>query len=168
MRQALRHRVDCSAMPPSEPSRYVAASFDQLLVVRWRDYRPDDLAAVRRRIAEMHRMLARPILYLSLIPDSPRVFSEAERAALADYLRDLLACGCGVIHHVIDGEGFVASSRRSIVTNMALATARPEVFETHATLEDALAEIAGLLGRVPSELIADAKARGLAFRRSGP
>jgi hypothetical protein len=152
-------------MPPSEPSRFVTATFDQLFVVRWRDYRPEDLASVRRRIAEVRRAIARPVLYLSLIPDSPHVFSEVERGVLVEYLRSLLADGCGGIHHVIDGEGFVASSRRSIVTNMALATKRPAVFKTHATLEDALAEIAPVLRRDPAELIAEARARGLAFPR---
>jgi hypothetical protein len=152
-------------MPPSEPSRYVSASFDRLFAVRWRDYRPEDLAAVHRSIAEMHRIVARPIIYLSLIPDSPRVFTETERFMLGEFLRELLTSGCGAIHHVIDGAGFVASSRRSILTNMALATAQPAAFKTHATLEDAIGDIAVVLRRVPAELLADAKARGLAFPR---
>jgi hypothetical protein len=152
-------------MPPSEPSRYVAANFDHLYAVRWRAYRMEDLQAVRRRIAEMHRILRRPILYLSLIPSSEYVFSDEERDMLTEYLRDLAQAGCSGIHHVIGGEGFVASSRRSIVTQMAMTVGASSAvrFKTHASLEEALTDLATELRRVPEELIADAKARGLAF-----
>ena len=127
----------------------------------------DDLLAVRRRIAEMRRILRRPIIYLSLIPDSTYMFSADERDMLTQYLRDLVQAGCGSIHHVIDGEGFLASSRRSIVTQMSMTVGAATAvrFKTHATLEDALTEVAAELVRVPEQLIADAKANGLAFPR---
>jgi hypothetical protein len=152
-------------MTPSEPSRYVTATFGWLFAVRWRAFELEDLLAVRKRIGEVRRILGRPVIYLSLIPEGPRTFTVEERTALVDFLRDLLARDCSSIHHVIDGTGFAASTRRSIVTNMAIAAADPGRFRTYATLEEALGEISAELNRPPAELIDDARARGLAFRR---
>ncbi|HEY8038482.1 MAG TPA: hypothetical protein VIF15_01760 [Polyangiaceae bacterium] len=149
-------------MPPSRP-RYVTAVMGRVFAVRWRHFDPPDLARVRAEIADVRRILGRPLTYLSLVPASARTFSPGELEALADYLRDLLAHDCERIHHVIAGQGFAASARRSIVTNLALALVNPGVFHTHATLEEALTSIAGMIGVKEDQLLRDARAKGLAF-----
>jgi hypothetical protein len=156
----------CGLMPPlSEPTRYLTGNFDRVFVVRWRAFRLEDLAAVRARIAELRHTLARPVVYLSLIPDSPRSFTDAEREALQRYLEDLLSGDCKSIHHVVAGEGFQASARRSIVTNMALGTTRPGAFRTYSTLPDAVAAISDELQIPARDLLEQIAAQGLSFSR---
>ena len=142
--------------------RYVTASIDRLYAVRWVGFRVSYLDAVRDEILEMHARLRRPLLYLSLIPTSNRAFTEQERLVLAGYIKEL-AVACESIHHVIDGAGFVASARRSIVTQLALHSSRPDIFFTHATLEEAASVIAPKLRMSSLALLDQARAHDLAF-----
>jgi hypothetical protein len=147
---------------PSSP-RYVTGVVGRLFIVRWSVFRLIDLTDVRAQIAKVRRMGGRRLVYLSLIPASPRTFSRPEEEALAGFLRDLLLNDCESIHHVIDGQGFVTSARRSIVTNMALSTTNPGAFQTYGTLEDAVAVLARPVGRSAESLLATMRDRGLTF-----
>jgi hypothetical protein len=147
---------------PSAP-RYVSGVVGRLFVVRWRVFRLADLADVHAQIAKTRRVGGRRLIYLSLIPASPRTFTPPEEEALAAFLRDLLAQDCEGIHHVIAGQGFIASARRSIVTNMAIATANPGAFQSYGTLEDAVEVLARSVDRSPEDLLAVLRERGLTF-----
>jgi len=151
----------------SARARYVTGTFGRLFVVRWRVFVLEHLSVVRRRISQARRAAGAPIAYLSLIPSSPRDFTDEERGALAEYLRQLLSGDCATIHHVIEGEGFVASARRSIVTNLALATAQRGAFHTYATLEEAIEEIAAELRAPKQQLLDEVRSAGLAFPEGG-
>jgi len=140
---------------------FVTGVFGQVFVVRWVRFHLAALTAVRVEIAASRQSVGRRLVYLSLIPSTRRAFTDGERDALGAYVRDLLVRDCGSIHHVIAGAGFAASARRSIVTNLALAAARPELFFTHATLEGALFAIAPEVGQSGEALVAAAKAGGL-------
>jgi hypothetical protein len=144
---------------------YVTGVIGRIFAVRWIVFSLPALSAVRQEIAEVRRTLVRRLVYLSLIPSSPRSFTEAEREFLGSYVRDLLVRDCQSIHHVIEGEGFVASTRRSIVTNLAVASSRPDVFHTHASLEAALESIAEEVGDSSAVLLSEARQRGLLFTR---
>jgi hypothetical protein len=137
--------------------------FEGVFAVRWRVFTLEALAELRREISRARGIVGRRLVYLSLIPASPRDFSAEERVALGAFVRDLLVHDCASLHHVIDGAGFYASARRSIVTALAVATARPEDFGTHATLEDALAALAPAVGAPASVLLEDARKRGIPF-----
>jgi hypothetical protein len=144
---------------------YVSAVVGRLYAVRWRSFNLTALSAVREEIAEARRILGRPLVYLSLIPSSPRTFTAEEREALASFVRGLLVEDCASIHHVIDGDGFAASARRSIVTNLAIASAQPAAFHTYAGLDEALAAVADEIGERPERLAAEASARRIPFPR---
>jgi len=136
---------------------YVSGVLGRVFAVRWVRFTLATLSVVREEIATARRVTGRRLVYLSLIPATPRSFTDMERDALRGYLRDLLKHDCVSIHHVIAGTGFAASARRSIVTNLALAAARPDVFHTYATLEEALGEIAVEVGEAAGELLAEAR-----------
>lgn len=144
---------------------YVAGSIDRIFMVRWRSFEVPDLARVRAEIGAARKLAQQPIVYLSLIRASTRVFTEEERHALLGFLTDLLA-DCASIHHVIDGEGFVSSARRSIVTNLARSTPRASDFYTYATLEAAMVSIGKLVNARSDELMREARAQGVAFREN--
>jgi hypothetical protein len=144
---------------------YVTGVLGRIFAVRWIVFKLAALGDVREEIAETRRIVGRRLVYLSLIPGSPRTFSAAERDFLAAFVRDLLVHDCESIHHVIDGSGFEASARRSIVTNLAVASARPDAFHTYATLEEALEAISLEVGGSPALLEAEAAERGLVFPR---
>lgn len=147
---------------PSSP-RYATGVLGRLFVVRWRVFRLVDLADVRAQIAKVRRIGGRKLVYLSLIPASPRTFSQREEQALAGFLRDLLVHDCESIHHVIEGEGFVSSARRSIVTNMAISTSTPGAFQTYGTLEEAVAVLARTVRRSEDGLMTAMRERSLTF-----
>jgi hypothetical protein len=147
------------------PAPYVSGVVGRVFAVRWRVFTLQALAALREEIAEARLILGKPLVYLSLIPSSPRTFTREEREALASFVRGLLVEDCSSIHHVIDGDGFAASARRSIVTNLAIASADPAAFHTYATLEDALAVVADETGESAEELMAEAAARRIPFSR---
>lgn len=147
------------------PAPYVSGVLGRVFAVRWRVFTLPALVALREEIAEARLILGRPLVYLSLIPSSPRTFTPAEREALASFVRGLLVEDCSSIHHVIDGDGFAASARRSIVTNLAIASAHPAAFHTHATLEEALTAVAEEIGGSSDELMAAVAARDIPFRR---
>jgi hypothetical protein len=142
---------------------FVTGVFGRVFVVRWVRFNLTALTAVRAEIAESRRAVRQRLVYLSLIPSTRRAFSDAERDALGAYVRDLLVHDCASIHHVIAGAGFAASARRSIVTNLALAAARPGSFFTHASLEEALLAISPEVGKLGDELVEAAKSRGLGW-----
>jgi hypothetical protein len=144
-------------MPPA----FITGVLGRVFLVRWIRFHLAALQGVREEIAESRRIVGRRLVYLSLIPATARVFSDGERDALAAYVRDLLVHDCESIHHVIAGEGFAASARRSIVTNLAVSAARPEVFHTHATLEEALLSIASEVGKPGVALLSWAEGREL-------
>ena len=146
-------------MPPA----FVTGVFGWVFVVRWVRFRLAALTEVRAEITLCRRTVGRRLVYLSLIPSDRRGFSDGERDALGAYVRDLLVHDCASIHHVIAGTGFAASARRSIVTNLALSAARPEVFFTHASLDEALLAIAPEVGETGGDLAMAAKRRGLDF-----
>jgi hypothetical protein len=142
--------------------RYVTACFDRLFAVRWIGFKVPYLDDVREQISEMYARVRRPLLYLSLIPGANRAFSEQERLLLGNYVKSLLS-ECESIHHVIAGEGFVASARRSIVTQLALSSSRPDVFFTHATVEEAAAVLAPRLRMSSLALLEEARKHDLFF-----
>jgi hypothetical protein len=116
-----------------------------VLYVSWRGFTPDDLRAVVELAATLRRDTGAGVAYLSRVPADTRAFTSDERAALLEFLLAILP-SCASIHHVIEGEGFVKSARRSIVTNMALATPRPRAFHTYAALEEALTAVGDAYG----------------------
>jgi hypothetical protein len=142
---------------------FVTGVLGRVFVVRWVRFTLDALTAVRGEVAASRLTIGRRLVYVSLIPATPRAFSDAERVALGAYVRDLLVHDCVSIHHVIAGTGFAASARRSIVTNLALSAARPEVFFTYASLEEALLAVAREVGKPGDELVEAAKSRGLGW-----
>jgi hypothetical protein len=111
-----------------------------VVYVSWKGLRLGDLEAVRAGITSMSRRRSGPVVYLSRIPGSGGAFSEEARQALTDFLIALVAV-CAGIHHIIEGEGFLAGARRAVVTTMAQATSRPRIFHTHATFAEAAAAI---------------------------
>ncbi len=106
-----------------------------------------------------------PVVYLSLIPESPRSFTDPEREALQRYLEDLLSGHCQSIHHVVAGQGFQASARRSIVTHLALGTTRPDAIRTYSTLPEAIGAIGDELQIPARALLEDVQAQGLDLTR---
>jgi hypothetical protein len=150
-------------MEPSSASRYTTAVMGRLFAVRWRSFRLGDVASVRQEIASARRRVGHPLVYLSLIPASNRAFSAIEIVGLTDFVREILTQDCESIHHVIDGDGFIASARRSIITSIALASSHPKVFQVHASLEAAIGVIAITLGESAEELLTKARARDLEF-----
>jgi hypothetical protein len=140
---------------------FVTGVLGRVFLVRWVNFHLAALQAVREEIAASRRTVGRRLVYLSLIPATRRDFSDPERDALAAYVRDLLVHDCASVHHVIAGTGFAASARRSIVTNLAVSAARPELFHTHASLEDALLAIASEVGKPGDHLVEWAKRREL-------
>ena len=143
------------------PQTFVTGVLGRVFLVRWVRFDLAALRAVREEVAASRRTVGRRLVYLSLIPATRRVFSDAERDALAAYVRDLLVHDCASIHHVIAGAGFAASARRSIVTNFALSATRPELFLTHATLVDALHAVASEVGKPGDDLVEWATRRAL-------
>jgi hypothetical protein len=153
-------------MPTAPEQRYTTGVIGHVFVVRWRSFRLADVTAVRGEIAAARRTAGHRLVYLSLVPSSNRAFSAIEIVGLTDFVRDLLVRDCESIHHVIDGDGFIASARRSIVTSMALAATNPRAFRVHASLEEALGVIAADVGGSKDALLAEARARDLSFPAS--
>ena len=116
-----------------------------VLFVSWHGFSPDELRAVNDRIAEMRRMTGRPVAYFSRVPAAPHIFTDEEQRVLLGFLRAILPY-CTTVHHVIEGDGFVKSSRLAIVTKLATKTPRPRAFYTHQTLEEGLRSIKTLYG----------------------
>ena len=142
---------------------FVTCTIGRIFAVRWVVFTLPALAEVRARITDTRKTLGKRLAYLSLIPSSPRSFTAAERELLASFVRDLLVEDCGSIHHVIEGAGFAASARRSIVTSLALASTEPQAFHTYATLGEALRSLAADLGESPEALVAEATKGDLPF-----
>jgi hypothetical protein len=109
-----------------------------VLYVSWKGLRPGDLDTIRGEITKLRQRRSVPVAYLSRIPGSGGVFGADERRVLGEFLASLVE-DCASIHHIIEGEGFLAGARRAIVTGMALATSRPRIFHTHATVAEAAA-----------------------------
>jgi hypothetical protein len=147
--------------PRSPP--YVSGSIGRIFIVRWRHYRLADVAIVKSEIAELRRLVGGRLVYLSLIPDGAHTFSAYEIDALSTFVRELLERDCESIHHVVAGEGFVASARRSLITKIALESARPKLFHVYESLDEALGAIARARGESKQALLEDARARGLDF-----
>jgi hypothetical protein len=107
-----------------------------VLYVSWRGFTREDLEEVHYALAELRGTLQRGAIYLSRIPFDSKMFSGEEQTVLLDFLMGILP-SCQTIHHVVEGEGFVKSARRALVTNMALATPRARDFYTHSTMAEA-------------------------------
>jgi hypothetical protein len=116
-----------------------------VLYVSWRGFTPGDLRAVIDHVTKLRGDTGAGVVYLSRVPADSRAFSSEERASLLEFLLAILP-SCASIHHVIEGEGFVKSARRSIVTNMALATPRARDFHTYATIDEALVAVGDTYG----------------------
>ena len=116
-----------------------------VLYVSWRGFTPGDLHAVIDRVTKLRSDTGAGVVYLSRVPADSRAFTAEERAVLLEFLLAILP-SCASIHHVIEGEGFVKSARRSIVTNMALATPRPRDFHTYASIQEALVAVGDAYG----------------------
>ena len=116
-----------------------------VLYVSWRGFTPGDLAAVVDHVTKLRSATGAGVVYLSRVPADSRPFTAEERGVLLEFLLAILP-GCASIHHVIEGEGFVKSARRSIVTNMALATPRPRDFHTYASIDEALVAVGDAYG----------------------
>ena len=143
---------------------YVSARIGRIIAIRWRSFEVGDLERARTEIAKLRWASAEPLIYLSLIPADTRTFTKDERERLLAFVTDLFS-DCESVHHVIDGDGFVSSARRSIVTNLALATARPSAFHTYATLEEAMTSISRFVSIPAADLLREATEKGVAFRR---
>jgi hypothetical protein len=116
-----------------------------VLYVSWRGFTSRELREVTEELAEMQRTSGKPVAYLSRIPAGAYVFTDGDQAVLLRFLQTILAY-CATIHHIVDGDGFIKSARLAIVTNLALATARPRDLHTHASIEDAAEVIKELYG----------------------
>lgn len=116
-----------------------------VVFVSWRGFSADDLRAVSEQIASVRHGLRKPAVYVSRIPASSYVFSDAEQRVLHAFLLKILP-DCASIHHVVEGDGFVRSARMATVNNLARGTPRPRAFHTHASVEEAARIVKGLCG----------------------
>ncbi|HEY2510226.1 MAG TPA: hypothetical protein VGI39_05200 [Polyangiaceae bacterium] len=116
-----------------------------VVFVSWRGFNADDLRMVAEQIASVRHGARKPAIYVSRIPASSYVFSDAEQRMLQAFLLKILS-DCASIHHVVEGDGFIRSARIATVNNLARATPRPRAFHTHATVEAASQVVKGLCG----------------------
>ena len=116
-----------------------------VVFVSWRGFSADDLRAVCEQIANVRHGLRKPAVYVSRIPASSYVFSDAEQRILHTFLLKILP-DCASIHHVVEGDGFIRSARMATVNNLARGTPRPRAFHTHASVEEAARIVKGLCG----------------------
>jgi hypothetical protein len=114
-----------------------------VLYVSWRGLSRDDLREVTASLARVRASIGRGAIYLARIPYDNSMLTSDELAVLHEFLVGILA-SCASIHHVVEGDGFVKSARRAIVTNLALGTPRPRDFYTHSTMAEAAATILAL------------------------
>jgi hypothetical protein len=114
-----------------------------VLYVSWRGYTREDLEDVAAAAASLRATLGRDVVYLSRIPYDLTMLSPEAHSQIFQFLERILP-HCATVHHVIEGDGFVKSARRAIVTNMALATPRARDFYTHSSMTEATGMIASL------------------------
>ena len=107
-----------------------------VVFVSWRGFSADDLRMVCEQIASVRHGGREPAVYVSRIPASSYVFSDAEQRLLQGFLLKILP-DCASIHHVVEGDGFIRSARIATANNLARSTPRPRAFHTHATVEAA-------------------------------
>lgn len=124
---------------------YTLTLREYVLSVSWRGFTPSDLDEIIAHAAERKRATSMPTVYLSRIPADMRVFTDDELRLLLEFLVKILP-SCASIHHIVEGDGFITSARRSILTKLALSTPSPRSFHTHASMAEATAAITTAYG----------------------
>ncbi len=137
-----------------------SALISSVLFVRWRTRcEPADVARIMQATEYAHRSVGVQLVYVASIPIGVPPPDATTRAALREGTEH--ASGhCSSMHLVIEGHGLRRAIIRSVSAGLLLATRAS--FSIHTDIEQALHSARAHVSLEVSELLAKAKAQGVA------
>lgn len=133
-------------------------TIDPIFAVRWENPEPQDLRRVDLAVAELHKRLGKPCLYLAIVPADAEAPSNEMRSAMIAGMSGMLE-HCESIHFVIEGSGFKHTVLRSALAGILLVAGRRGRVFVHTTVQDALQAVAAHVKLEPSSILRTLRAQ---------
>lgn len=122
---------------------YQSETLDRLYVVRWEDPVASDVARMEREVAQVARRASESLHGLSIVPARTSPPDEATRTAMGKSMPSLLD-HLATMHVAIEGTGFAHTILRSAMTGIILVGGKRGRVFVHASVADAVGEIASV------------------------
>lgn len=116
---------------------YSSTTLENIHVVRWQTTEERDLRRIQSDVADLHKKMGRPCIYLALVPEDSETPSNQVRSAMIDSMAKMLE-HCETIHFVIEGSGFKHTVLRSAMAGILLVAGRRGRIFVHTTAEEAV------------------------------
>jgi hypothetical protein len=127
-------------------------TIESIYAVRWDNPEPQDLRRIDFAIAELHKKLGKPCIYLAIVPQDAETPSNEMRSAMIAGMTAMLE-HCESIHFVIEGSGFKHTVLRSALAGILLVAGRRGRVFVHTTVQDALQAFAAHAKLEPSSIL---------------
>ena len=103
---------------------------------------PEDARALGALVAEAHREIGQPVVFIAVIPPGASRPTAEARAAMGRSIKDI-ANRCESLHLVLEGEGFALATLRSIRSALSLASGTQRLVRIHHSVAEAAAAAQG-------------------------
>ena len=134
------------------------AIIENVFFVVWDRVLPQAMPRLLSIAREATETSARPLVYLTVIPDGSQQPDEAGRKALADATKEMLELFTSM-HCAIEGTGFKKSIIRGVATSIFLLSGKRGKMHVHDTALDALT--AATTKARASAILEEARRRGV-------
>jgi hypothetical protein len=128
------------------------ATVESVYAVRWDKPEPADLRRINMDVADLHKKLGRPCIYLAIVPEGAETPSNEMRSSMISTMETMLK-HCDSIHFVIEGSGFKHTVLRSALAGILLVAGRRGRVFVHTTAQDAIQAFASQIRSDPSSLL---------------
>lgn len=106
--------------------------------VRWHEVTAEAIRRVNEELAEAHRALGKPVVFVAIVSPDCKLPDSRARAAMVAGSNDVKDI-CASMHVVIEGHGIDHSLQRIAFTMMAFLAIRKDIF-VHDSVMEALAK----------------------------
>lgn len=127
-------------------------TIEPVYVVRWDKPELQDLRRIDFAIAELHKQLGKPCVYLAIVPENAETPSNEVRSAMIAGMTPLLE-HCESIHFVIEGAGFKHTVLRSALAGILLVAGRRGRVFVHTSAQEAVHAFSAQIRAEPSSLL---------------
>jgi hypothetical protein len=130
----------------------------RVVFVLWGDPEMADMDRILQAVSERHRAFG-PIVFIARVPPSAAPPSEPIRREIARKLPQVFE-RCVSYHALLEGEGFVAATKRAAIATIFLMSGGRKRYYVHATHAD-------ILRAAPTDYVADVELALKSFESRG-
>jgi hypothetical protein len=111
----------------------------RVMLAVWGRPEMDDIVACRAAVSSLHKQCG-PVVFISRVPSNEAAPDDQVRDAITELLGEFMS-DLASFHAVLEGRGFFAAAKRTVLATVFLMTGKRLKYHVHSTLDQVLESV---------------------------